>query len=97
MKDDSKYFLNLFEEWSETYARTPGDDFTTNEKIKLIQKYASVDKKALEIGVASGLFTISAAPFFREVEGIDFSPKMIEVRGGKRGEGREGGGGCVLL
>ena len=47
-------------------------------KEKLLE-LAGVDKRALDIGCADGKFTLSVAPFFKKVYGIDISKKNLEI------------------
>ncbi len=49
---------------------------------------SSKDKTALDIGCADGKFTLSVAPYFKKVYGIDISKKNLEVAQSHNGDER---------
>ena len=57
------------------------------EMYRLMSKPLSLDMKVLEVATGTGLISINIAPYVREVEATDFSPKMIEAAKRKKAPG----------
>jgi len=62
-----------------------GEDPEKIFKEKLLE-LSSKDKTALDIGCADGKFTISVAPYFKKVYGIDTSQVNLEIAKGHSGD-----------
>lgn len=67
-------------------------EFPTGEPEKVFREklleLARKDKRALDVGCADGRFTLSIAPYFKEVVAIDLSSGMLEAaRKLQRGQG----------
>jgi len=70
----------------------PAGDPENIFKEKLLE-LSSKDKTALDIGCADGKFTLSVAPYFKKVYGVDTSQKNLEIakshKNGKRSQNVE--------
>ena len=62
------------------YAKTPvANKALYQKKLEVTQRYLKSDMYALEFGCGTGSTALVHAPFVKQYEAIDVSPKMIDI------------------
>ncbi|MEE9452767.1 MAG: class I SAM-dependent methyltransferase [Paracoccaceae bacterium] len=62
------------------YAKSsPPNEAAYQEKLTLTRRYFTPQSQVLELGCGTGVIAISHAPFVQHIDGVDVSPKMLEI------------------
>ena len=74
-----------FWDWiAKRYAKQPiSDEVTYQKKLKVTREYLRSDMEVLEFGCGTGSTALIHAPYVKQIQAIDISPKMIEIAQGK--------------
>ncbi len=74
------YSIKFWDRIAEKYAKKPvADEATYQKKLDVTKSYLQLHMKALEFGCGTGSTALALAPYVREYEAIDVSPKMIAI------------------
>ena len=83
MHQPSKFWDKL----AEGYAKRPvADADSYQKKLQVTLNYLQPHMEVLEFGAGTGSTAIAHAPYVKQFEAIDVSPKMIEIAQGKADE-----------
>jgi len=74
---DDSAIKNLWDDRAGRYAASANNSFRQSFKLRILEKYARSDSVCLDIGAATGLFSIPLAPQVKEIHAIDLSPEMV--------------------
>lgn len=70
----------FWDRMAKRYAKTPvANQNLYQKKLEITQKYLKSDMYALEFGCGTGSTALVHAPFVKQYEAIDVSPKMIDI------------------
>lgn len=71
------FFTNLT---AKSYAKSSmADPVSYEKKLELTRKYFSLESEVLEIGAGTGSTAILHAPYVKQIEGIDYASKMVDI------------------
>ncbi|SMY08515.1 class I SAM-dependent methyltransferase [Flavimaricola marinus] len=71
------------------YARQPvADEAAYQHKLALTQALLTKEMRVLEFGCGTGTTALIHAPHVAEIDGIDYSSKMVEIASGKAAEAK---------
>ena len=74
------YSVKFWNRIAEGYAKKPiSDKASYQQKLTVTQQYLRPDMKVLEFGCGTGSTAIVHAPYVKNYQAIDVSPKMIEI------------------
>lgn len=72
--------MRFWDRMAGRYAKTPvANKVLYQKKLEITQKYLKSDMSALEFGCGTGSTALVHAPFVKQYEAIDVSPKMIDI------------------
>lgn len=70
----------FWDRFAERYAKMPvSNEVLYQKKLKVTQRYLKSYTVALEFGCGTGSTALVHAPFVKKYDGIDVSPKMIDI------------------
>jgi SAM-dependent methyltransferase len=70
----------FWDRFAKLYAKTPvANKALYQKKLEVTQRYLKSDMDALEFGCGTGTTALVHAPFVKQYEAIDISPKMIDI------------------
>ena len=72
--------VRFWDRMAKRYAKTPvANQSLYQKKLEITQEYLNSDMYALEFGCGTGSTALVHAPFVKQYEAIDLSPKMIDI------------------
>ncbi|MEH6651951.1 MAG: methyltransferase domain-containing protein [Motiliproteus sp.] len=74
------YSIKFWNRIADSYAKKPiSDEVSYQQKLTITQQYLHPEMNVLEFGCGTGSTAIVHAPYVKEYQAIDVSPKMIEI------------------
>lgn len=72
--------VRFWDRCAERYAKSPvANEALYRKKLEVTQQYLKADMHVLEFGCGTGSTATEHAPFVKQYEAIDISPKMIDI------------------